>query len=153
METNKTHLTTSMHDSELKKLLLETCPVRPGQESRAWSALGDRLFRVKQTRSGWSWLYYPTWRGLAVAVVALVLIPIGGNFLVNGLEPISLATADSQSPGIYATAFFSRPAQAQVVWLNGMDPATDKPTYLDPTTVIAGTTETAPQPKGDPNSL
>lgn len=153
METNKTYLITSMHDSELKKLLLETCPVRPGQESRAWSALGDRLFHAKQSRSRWSWLYYPTWRGLAVAVVALALIPIGGSFVVNGLEPISLATADSQSPGIYATAFFSRPAQAQVVWLNGMDPASDKPTYLDPTTVVSGATKTAPQPKGDPNSL
>lgn len=150
METCKTYLTTSMQDSELKKLLLETCPVRPGQEGRAWSALGDRLFRVQQARSGWSWLYYPTWQGLAVAVVALALIPIVGSFVVG--QPLSLATADSQSPGIYATAFYSRPAQAQVVWLNGMDPATDKPTYLDPTTVIAGTTETPP-PNGDPNSL
>ena len=46
------------------------------------------------------------------------------------------ATADSQAPGIYATAFYSKPAQAQVVWLNGMEPATDQPTYLDPTTVV-----------------
>jgi hypothetical protein len=139
-----------MHDRELKKLLLETCPVRPGQEGRAWSALRDRLCQAKPARSGWNWLYYPTWRGLAVAAVALALIPITGNFLVG--QPIALATADSQSPGIYATAFYSRSAQAQVVWLNGMDPATDKPTYLDPTTVVSRTTET-PHPSGDPNSL
>ena len=141
-----------MRDSELKKLLLETCPVRPGQESRAWLALKDRLDRATPARSEWSWLYYPTWRGLAVAAVALVLIPIVGDFVVGRLEPVALATAESQSPGIYATAFYSRPAQAQVVWLNGMDPATDKPTYMDPTTVIAGSPET-PQPAGDPNSL
>ena len=134
-----------MQDSELKKLLLETCPVRPGQENRAWSALRDQLSN-KQTRRasrGWNWLYYPTWRGLAVAVVALAIIPVAGNFVAASLESVALATADSQSPGIYATAFYSRSAQAQVVWLNGMEPATDKLTYMDPTTVIAG----------DPNSL
>jgi hypothetical protein len=136
-----------MHDNELKKLLLETCPVRSGQENRAWSALRDQLVQARQARSGWSWLYYPAWRGLAVAGVALVLIPVVGDFVIGRLEPVSLATADSQSPGIYATAFYSRPAQAQVVWLNGMDPATDKPTYLDPTTVIAAGAA------ADPNSL
>ena len=141
-----------MHDSELKKLLLETCPVRPGQESRAWSALREQLYSARQARSGWSWLYYPTWRGLAVAVVALALIPIVGDFVGGRLDPGSLATADSQSPGIYATSFYSRSAQAQVVWLNGMEPATDKLTYLDPTKVIAGATEASP-PVGDPNSL
>jgi len=137
-----------MHDSELKKLLLETCPVRPGQESRAWTALQTRLHQPKQACSGWGWLYYPTWRGLAVAIVALVLIPIAADFI--GGQPIVLATADSQSPGVYATAFYSR--SAQVVWLNGMEPASDKPTYLDPTTVVSGPRET-PQPAGDPNSL
>jgi len=132
-----------MQDSELKKLLLETCPVRPGQESRAWAVLRDRLQHPKQAPSGWNWLYYPTWRGLSVAIVALALVPIMGNFLVGRWNPVALVTADSQSPGVYATAFYSRSAQAQVVWLNGMEPATDKPTYLDPTTVI----------KSDPNSL
>jgi hypothetical protein len=139
-----------MHDRELKKLLLETCPVRPGQESRAWSALRERIYHPKQHRFGWSWLYYPAWRGLTLAVVALVLIPIVGDFLLG--PSVSLATANSQLPGIYATAFYSRSAQAQVVWLNGMDPATDKPTYLDPTTVINRKRET-PRPARDPNSL
>ncbi|HEV3272388.1 MAG TPA: hypothetical protein VGZ93_09430 [Candidatus Methylacidiphilales bacterium] len=139
-----------MHDSELKKLLLETCPVRPGQEGRAWTALQAQLYRPQQARSGWGWLFYPTWRGLAVAAVVLALIPIAGNFI--GGRPVALATADSQSPGVYATAFYSRSAQAQVVWLNGMEPATDKPTYLDPTTDVSGSAET-PQPAGYPNSL
>lgn len=140
---NTTLLIISMHDKELKKNLLETCPVRPGQENRAWLALRDRLYSARQQRSGWGWLYQPMWRGVAVAVVALVLILILDDFVVGKLEPVALATADSQLPGIYATAFYSRSAEAQVVWLNGMDPATDKPTYLDPTTVIAS----------DPNSL
>jgi hypothetical protein len=139
-----------MHDSELKKLLLETCPVCPGQESRAWSALRDQLYQAKPARSGWSWLCDPAWRGLAVAALVLALIPIVGDFIVG--QPVSLATADSQSPGIYATSFYSRSAQAQVVWLNGMDPATDKPTYLDPTTVVSRATEIS-RPAGDPNSL
>ena len=141
-----------MEDRELKKLLMETCPVRPGQESRAWASLRDRLFHFRQPRSAWAWLYYPTWRGLAVAAVALALIPVLGDFLAGGFEPVALATADSQSPGIYATAFYSRAAQAQVVWLNGMEPASDKPTYLDPTSVIAGGAQKS-QPAGDPNSL
>ncbi len=141
-----------MHDTELKRLLLETCPVRPGQESRAWSALRDRLYPASQSRSGWNWLYYPTWRGLAVAAAAVALILVMGDFILGRLEPVSLATADSQSPGIYATAFYSRSAGAQVVWLSGMDAATDKPTYLDPTTVIAGRAE-PPRPADDPNSL
>jgi hypothetical protein len=138
-----------MQDSELKKLLLETCPVRPGQESRAWAELRQELFVVKPG-AAWSWLYYPTWRGLTVAAVVLALIPFLGNFLTG--QPISLATADSQSPGIYATVFYSRPAQAQVVWLNGLEPASDKPTYLDPTTDVAGGNE-SPTPAGDPNNL
>jgi hypothetical protein len=135
-----------MQDSELKKLLLETCPVRPGQEDRAWEALKSRLYPTAQASSKWSWLFYPTWRGLTVALVAMVLIPVAGSFFSG--HPISLATADSQSPGIYATSFYSRSAQAQVVWLNGMDPASDKPTYLDPT----GSAKPS-RPAHDPNSL
>jgi hypothetical protein len=140
-----------MEESELKKILLETCPVKPGQEGRAWAALRDQLYPVKRERSAWHWLFYPTWRGLAVAALMLAVIPFAGPYLLGGLEPVSLATADSQAPGIYATAFYSRPAQAQVVWLNGMEPVSDKPTYLDPTSVIRES-KAAP-PAGDPNSL
>jgi hypothetical protein len=138
-----------MNDSDLKKLLRETCPVRPGQEDRAWNSLREQLFVVR-SRSAWGWLFYPSWRGAVVAAVALALVPVLGSFLTG--QPISLATADSQSPGIYATAFYSRPAQAQVVWLNGMEPASDKPTYLDPTT-DASSDKGSVAPAGDPNSL
>ena len=141
-----------MPDSELKKLLLETCPVRPGQEARAWAALRERIYHAKPARSAWSWLYYPTWRGLAVGAAALAIVAFASGFLVGGGESMALVTADSQLPGIYATSFYSRTAQAQVVWLNGMEPSTDKPTYLDPTTVIPRTKPTA-HPTGDPNSL
>jgi hypothetical protein len=91
-----------MQDSELKKLLLETCPVLPGQEDRAWVALREQLYPARP-HFAWSWLYYPTWRGLALAVVVLALIPVLGDFLIG--KSISLATADSQSPGVYATSF------------------------------------------------
>jgi hypothetical protein len=144
-----------MQDSELKKILLETCPVRPGQEARAWAALKDRLNKEglsAQPGSAWSWIFYPTWRGLAVALVALALVPFAGNFIWAQFQPKAFATADSQSPGIYATAFYSRSANAQVVWLNGMEPASDKPTYLDPTTVLGQKSEPATT-VGDPNSL
>lgn len=142
-----------MQDRELKKILMETCPVRPGQESRAWAALREQLFEPKK-RSAWSWLYYPTWRGAAVAGVALLLAYVAGDVYVMNMAPHTLATADSQSPGIYATSFYSRSADAQVVWLNGMDPASDRPTYLDPTTDVAGATQQKPAtPDGDPNSL
>jgi hypothetical protein len=139
-----------MQDQELKKLLLETCPIRPGQESRAWAALREELYGTATRQSAWGWLYLPSWRGLVVGCVALALIPLLGNMLFTGFAPISFATADSQAPGIYATAFYSKSAQAQVVWLNGMEPATDKPTYLDPTTVVPK--KSAP-PARDPNTL
>jgi hypothetical protein len=139
-----------MQDNELKRLLLETCPVRPGQENRAWLHLREQLYGTPSPRSHWRWLYLPSWRGLVVAGVALALIPILGDFFVGGLQPVSFATADSQAPGIYATAFYSKSAQAQVVWLNGMEPATDRPTYLDPTTVVPRKASPAPR---DPNSL
>ncbi len=87
-----------------------------------------------------------------MAVLVLAMIPFAGNYLLEGMQPLSLATADSQSPGIYATAFYSRPADAQVVWLNGLEPASGKPTYLDPTTGISGQSETQQQTR-DPNSL
>jgi len=141
-----------MLDSELKKILLETCPVRPGQEARAWAALKDRLSPVARPRSAWNWIWYPSWRGLAVALVALALLPLSGNFVLSLLQPKAFATANSQSPGIYATAFYSRSADAQVVWLNGMEPASDKPTYLDPTTGLGESPEPSTS-AGDPNSL
>jgi hypothetical protein len=79
-------------------------------------------------------------------------VPVVADLILISHKPVSIATADSQSPGIYATAFYSDSAQAQVVWLNGMDPATDKPTYLDPTTADAGSDNSA-APADDPNSL
>ena len=142
-----------MQDRELKKLLTETCPVRPGQENRAWAALRQELFLPRRKVSTWALLFLPTRRGAIVAALALVLAIVGGDAFLGQFVPRSLATADSQSPGIYATAFYSRPAQAQVVWLNGMDPASDRPTYLDPTTEVPKTATGTTSPTGDPNSL
>ena len=139
-----------MEDRELRNLLLETCPVRPGQESRAWSGLREQLYAVRPENSGWSSVLTSRgWTGIAVALALLLIV---GGLTLNRVTPNAIATADSQSPGIYATAFYSNSAKAQVVWLNGMEPATDKLTYLDPTTVIAGATDNAPA-TGDPNSL
>ena len=137
-----------MHDSELKKLLLESHPIRPGQEERAWSQLKERLAQPRQSKSdsilaGWPW---------ALTGCALILIAcLAGN---SSFRSLSFASAASQSPGIYATAFYSHTAQAQVVWLNGMGPASDKPTYLDPTTVIPAQSDSHQSlPTDDPNSL
>jgi hypothetical protein len=141
-----------MHDSELKKLLLETCPVRPGQEDRAWKTLQQRLYGSQSQRSRWSWLYAPTWRGAGVAFAVICVLGLMGNSVLNSFQPISFASADSEAPGIYATSFYSHSAKAQVVWLNGLAPATDKPTYLDPTTVLTPNPEPS-KGTGDPNSL
>jgi hypothetical protein len=141
-----------MHDSELKKLLLESCPVRPGQEARAWKALQQRLYSSKPAQSWWSWLYLPVWRGAGIALAAICVLIFVGNSVVMNYRPISFASADSEVPGIYATSFYSHSAQAQVVWLNGLAPATDKPTYLDPTTVIHRT-QGQTKPADDPNRL
>jgi len=118
-----------MNDNELKQALTETWPIRPGQEGRAWSSLQASL--GGKPRSETAFLTWPrmAWGGLAVAVLALVA-------LYPGSPSAPLLSAASQSPGIFATAFYSQPARAQVVWLNGMDPATDGPTYMDPTTKI-----------------
>src|ERR1700732_4408101 len=113
-----------MHDHELKKLLLETHPVRPGQEECAWSALKERLSPTPNR----AWLYYPTWRGASVGLAALCLAAGMGDYVLQRSIPICFASADSQSPGIYATAFYSNSAHAQVVWLTGLNPATDQPT-------------------------
>lgn len=134
-----------MQDSELKKLLQETCPVRPGQEERAWLALKEKLNAAPQTSGSW----IPTWR-IAGSLAAFTLVVAALSFFV-GFESKALATAHSQSPGIYATAFYSRAADAQVVWLNGMEPASDRPTYLDPTTEVGQ--RPAPGSAQDPNSL
>ncbi|HEX4140013.1 MAG TPA: hypothetical protein VHY09_06665, partial [Candidatus Methylacidiphilales bacterium] len=141
-----------MEDRELRKLLLETCPVRPGQEDRAWAALRERLY-AKPALSGWRSLLQPTWRNGALAGVAFGLV-IGAvvSFVVTSQSQI-FATADSQAPGIYATSFYSKSAQAQVVWLNGMEPASDKPTFLEKTGQVANPPANSSAPAGDPNSL
>jgi hypothetical protein len=141
-----------MEDRELRKLLLETCPVRPGQEDRAWFMLRERL-SARPAPSGWRWLLQPTWRngafaGLAFGLVAGAVM----SFVVTSQSQI-FATADSQAPGVYATSFYSKSAQAQVVWLNGMEPASDKPTFLEKTGRIATPPADASAPAGDPNSL
>jgi hypothetical protein len=138
-----------MQDSQLKTLLLETHPVRPGQEERAWAALKGRL--SAPMRPGWDWLYLPSWRATGVAAAAVLLLASVGSYVGLRPTPLSFLSADSQSPGIYATAFYSKSAGAQVVWLNGLDPATDKPTYLDPTTEVKPSKSA--QPVGEPNSL
>jgi len=141
-----------MEDRELRKLLLETCPVRPGQEDRAWTLLRARLY-ARPAPSGWRWLLQPTWRngafaGLAFGLVAGAVM----SFVVTSQSQI-FATADSQAPGIYATSFYSKSAQAQVVWLNGMEPASDKPTFLEKTGRVTTPPSDAAVPGGDPNSL
>jgi hypothetical protein len=126
-----------MKDTELKRLLLETCPVLPGQEARAWQALRSRLNAPKPVAL--PWFFRPAFTYSLVALVATAaLLSLGLN---TAPARHGLAFADSQVPGIYATSFYSHSAQAQVVWLNGMDPATDRPTYLDPTAVIHASDE------------
>jgi hypothetical protein len=137
----------AMLDHELKKLLLDTCAVRPGQEPRAWSSLKLRLASPGARRFGFQ--LTPLRSFFAGAVTCLVVIA-GMNFFIAGAHK-SIATADSQAPGIFATSFYSDSAQAQVVWLNGLDPATDKPTYLDPTRPLPAPSQATPS--GDPNSL
>jgi anti-sigma-K factor RskA len=139
-----------MQDSELKKILSETCQVLPGQEDRAWKAFQERIFQASAAKSGWSWIYLPTWRGATIAFAAVCVLAFLGNSVVSNYWPVSFASADSEAPGIYATSFYSHSAKAQVVWLNGLEPASDKPTYLDPTTVIPRSTG---KPAGDPNRL
>lgn len=139
----------SMEDRELKKLLLETCPVRPGQEARAWSVLREQLYGQPE-RSAWTWLRSPAWRTGIAALSLFVVVGVAAD-LIFAEQARALATADSQAPGIYATSFYSKSAQAQVVWLNGMEPATDRPTF-DTTGAVPSSAENAP-PAGDPNSL
>ena len=124
-----------MEDRELRKLLLETCPVRPGQEDRAWAMLRERLY-ARPVPSGWRSLLQPTWRNGAFAGLAFGLVAGAVISFVATSQSQIFATADSQAPGVYATSFYSKTAQAQVVWLNGMDPATDGPTYMDPTSQV-----------------
>jgi hypothetical protein len=133
-----------MNDSEIRDILLTTCPVRPGQENRAWLALKERMATPAQAPG--KWLFWPSWRSFAYTALAFLLVPaIFELGVMMRPDHHSLVFADSQVPGIYATSFYSHSAQAQVVWLNGMDPATDRPTYLDPTTAIKTTK--------NPNSL
>jgi hypothetical protein len=125
-----------MNDLELKNLLLETCPVRPGQEERAWGLLREKL-APKARKSFWgALLVLPVWRPVAYMAFGFVIAVALFDF--GAIRPArhALVFADSQAPGVYATSFYSHSAQAQVVWLNGMDPATDRPTYLDPTTTV-----------------
>ncbi len=130
-----------MNDHQLKDLLLETAPPLPGQEARAWLRLQERMHRPAPL----AWL---TWRSLAfgaVGIAALVALAVH-SALPTAVAPVS---ASSQAPGIFATAFYSKPAHAQVVWLNGLEPATDAPTYMDRTGSVD---ERASQPSS-PDSL
>jgi hypothetical protein len=129
-----------MNDHELKSALEETCPVLPGQEARAWLRLQEGLNRSPRL----AWL---SWRSLSASGVgAAALILLAVHFSTPAPVPVS---ASSQSPGIFATAFYSQNAHAQVVWLNGMEPATDAPTYMDRT----GAVDDHPAKSSSPDSL
>ena len=117
-----------MNDHDLRDLLKETWPVRPGQESRAWSAWQTRSTQGSaRPAAAWRALLVSSGAAIACAALFLALWPT---------PPVAPVSAASQSPEIFATAFYSKPAQAQVVWLNGMAPATDGPTYMDPSSRI-----------------
>jgi phage terminase large subunit-like protein len=113
-----------MNDHDLKNALQETCPVLPGQEARAWKLLQERMAGPAPA----AWLSWRALAGYGVGLAALALLAVHASGPV--VVPVS---ASSQAPGIFATAFYSQPAHAQVVWLNGMEPATDGPTYMDRT--------------------
>jgi len=95
-----------MHDSELKKLLLETCPVRPGQEARAWNALRDRLYKTHHANNlQFSWRSILSWQKVTIGGLAAVgILVFAGTNLVT--RPLSFASADSEAPGIFATSFY-----------------------------------------------
>jgi hypothetical protein len=133
---------TSMNDHELKQALTETWPIRPGQETRAWSSLQARLDAKAAPRA--PFLTWPRVLAGGFAVAGLALI-----FLQLQPQDVPELSAASQSPGIFATAFYSQPARAQVVWLNGMDPATDGPTYMDPTAPVPASGGAASDLKSD----
>jgi len=149
-----------MKDSELRKLLIETCPVRPGQEDRAWSVLRERLFDQPVVVSPPFWKRLFDWPVLTASMaVAACLLFIGYNVIESSRPgqpaPLdeALNTAKGDAPGVYATCYYSAPAHAQVVWLKGLDPIGDQqPTYLDPTTVITGPTDDI-LPSSDLNNL
>jgi hypothetical protein len=128
-----------MNDQQLKTTLLETCPVLPGQEARAWSLLEDRLLGRAQKPA--SFLPWRLWLGGAAAAACAIALAV--HLGTPAINPVS---ASSQSPGIFATAFYSRGAHAQVVWLNGMDPASDGPSYMDPTSKIDESSHATPAP-------
>ncbi len=132
-----------MQDSELKRLLQETCPIRPGQETRAWSDLREQLYGAKLGRSSWSWV--PAWRVSALAFSGLVALFVAGEMAWHERTP-ALPLVASSAPNIYATSFYSKTAQAQVVWLNGLEPATDKP-------AAAPRPSPTPPPDASSNSL
>jgi hypothetical protein len=111
-----------MNDRELSHLLQETCPVLPGQEARAWMQLEERFARPARP----FWLRWQPLLASGAAFAALLVIAV--HVATPVIQPVSAA---SQSPGIFATAFYSQPAHAQVVWLNGLDPAGDGPTSMD----------------------
>jgi hypothetical protein len=140
-----------MDDSQIKNLLLETCPIRPGQEARAWTALRDRLYQTPAP-SPWRRFFSPYWRGVYAGATLVCALLFLANTAASWLYPVSLASANSETPGVYATSFYSHSAGAQVVWLNGLGAASDQPTYLDPTTPVHRTAKTA-HPSGDQGSL
>jgi len=114
-----------MNDQQLKTILMETYPALPGQEARAWTLLQERMQKPASLPA-----WRPVFAGIAAVACAIVL---AAHFDSPAIAPLS---ASSQSPGIFATAFYSQNAHAQVVWLNGMEPATDGPTYMDPSSQV-----------------
>jgi hypothetical protein len=141
-----------MDNCELKNLLVETCPVRPGQEARAWTSFRERLYQPRPFPSPWERILSPSWRGFYAGGAMVCALLFICNSAVRYLEPVSFASANSEVPGVYATSFYSHSAQAQVVWLNGLEPASDQPTYLDPTTPIPHPVK-SPRPSGDQGGL
>lgn len=114
-----------MDTQDIKKIMAtaqeEALTIAAGRQMRAWNRLQRALYETPEAEpepSTWfNGASLTTFGAVAAIVVALAVAQLLPATYSN------LSYAEAQQPDLYTSTFYSSQAQADVVWITGMDAA------------------------------
>lgn len=115
-----------MNDAELKRVLSESGQPEPHRQAEAWQALRQQMFppshhmETRQEHPAWGW-----WIGSSALAGIALAMAVAWFHQAPVVQSSGIEVAQGNEPGVVATSFYSQKAQANVVWLSGLQYASD----------------------------